>query len=226
VDGAIFEDRAAAGRALAELLRLHRGRDDVVVLALPRGGVPVAAEVARSLDAPLGVVVVRKLGVPGHEELAMGAIASGDEVVLLDGLIDRLGITNDAIDQVARAERAELARREAVFRGNRPMPPVEGKVVLLVDDGIATGATMRAAVLAVRRRGPARVVVAVPVAAASTCEELTEVADDVICVATPDPFVAVGQAYRRFDQLTDDEVREVLAANPDPDPDPEPEPEL
>ena len=183
-----------------------------MVLALPRGGVPVGYEVARALEAPLDVFVVRKLGVPDREELAMGAIASGGVVVLNDDAVRGLGIPPEVIEQVATRERAELQRREHEYRQNRPLPDVTGKTVVLVDDGLATGASMRAAVVALRQRNPARIVVAVPAAPAPTCAELAKVADEVICTTTPSPFHAVGLAYWDFTQTTDDEVRQLLRA--------------
>jgi predicted phosphoribosyltransferase len=206
-----FRDRREAGRLLAEQLREYAGRDDVVVLALPRGGVPVAFEVARALGAPLHVFLVRKVGVPGHEELAMGAIASGGVVVLDERLVRALGIDEAALQRAVAAEARELERRAAAYDGNREQPRLEGKTVILVDDGLATGATMHAAALAVRRQNPARIVVAAPVASRETCEQLGEVADETICVATPTPFHAVGLWYDDFSQTTDDEVRELLA---------------
>ena len=205
-----FRDRVEAGELLAERLAQFRDRDDVVVLALPRGGVPVAREVARTLGVPFDVFVVRKLGVPGHEELAMGAIASGDVRLLNHEVVDALGIPATVIDSVAHQERIELARREQLYRGNRPPVGLANRVVILVDDGLATGSTMRAAVMAVRQQQPARVVVAVPVGAPATCAELAREADDVICVLTPDPFVAVGLWYRDFTPTTDREVQLLL----------------
>ncbi|APW60544.1 phosphoribosyltransferase [Paludisphaera borealis] len=205
-----FRDRTEAGRLLAEKLTTFSGRPDVLVLALPRGGVPVAYEVARALDAPLDVFVVRKLGVPGHEELAMGAIASGGVCVLNDDVVQALRIPDRLIEAVAARELRELERRERVYRNGRPMPGVRGRTVILVDDGLATGSTMRAAVAALRRLGPARIVVAVPTAAPSTCEELRHEADECVCEITPDPFYAVGLWYEDFSQTTDDEVRDHL----------------
>jgi predicted phosphoribosyltransferase len=207
----MFRDRTDAGRQLAAELGHYVGRDDVVVLALPRGGVPVAAEVARALGAPLDVFLVRKLGVPGREELAMGAIASGGVRVLNDDVVRELGIPEHWIEAVAAREDEELRRREAAYRDDRPLPDVRGKTVILIDDGLATGASMRAAVAAARKLGPARVVVAVPVGAAETCREFRAIADEVACVEEPDPFFAVGAWYRDFSQTTDDEVRELLA---------------
>jgi predicted phosphoribosyltransferase len=206
-----FRDRTEAGQLLAERLRKYAGRDDVVVLALPRGGVPVGYEVAKALGAPLGVFLVRKVGVPGQEELAMGAIASGGVLVLDEHLVRRLGIDESALKSAVAAEARELERRAAAYDGNREPPPLEGKTVILVDDGLATGATMRAAALAVRRLNPGRVVVAVPVAAAETCKEFEDVVDEIVCEITPEPFRAVGLWYEDFSQTTDDEVRELLA---------------
>jgi predicted phosphoribosyltransferase len=205
----LFRDRADAGRRLAERLGPMTG--DVVVLGLPRGGIPVAYEVARALGAPLDVFVVRKLGVPGHEELAMGAIASGGVRVVNRDVVDALGIPPRVLDEVAAAEGRELERRERSYRDGRPAPEVAGRTVVLVDDGLATGSSMRAAVAALRQLGPERVVVAVPVAAASTCQELRAEVDDVVCSATPEPFVAVGRFYEDFSQTSDEEVRALLA---------------
>jgi predicted phosphoribosyltransferase len=206
----LFRDRREAGQILAGQLHHYRGRDDVVVLALPRGGVPVAFEVATELRAPLDVFLVRKLGVPGHAELAMGAIASGGVVVLNDDVVRGLGITPDVIERAADEEAPELQRREQTYREGRSMPDLTGKTVILVDDGLATGASMRAAIEAVRRLQPAKTVVAVPAAPASTCRELTSEVDEVVCASTPSPFYAVGSAYWDFTQTTDDEVRELL----------------
>lgn len=205
-----FEDRRAAGRALAALLQPYADRQHVLVLALPRGGVPVAFEVARALGAPLDLFLVRKLGTPGHRELAMGAIASGGVRVLNDDVVRWYGVTPGDIDAVAREEQRELERREAAYREGRDPVPVEGRTVILIDDGLATGSTMRAAVQAVRLRKPARVVVAVPVGAPQTCDELSAIADEVVCARTPEPFAAVGQWYIDFDQTTDEEVRQLL----------------
>lgn len=206
-----FEDRREGGRKLAEKLQAYRGRDDVLVLALPRGGVPVAYEVARALDAPLDVFLVRKIGVPGQQELAMGAIASGGVQVLNDRVVSSLGISREAIDETAERERRELQRRMTAYRGDRPEPELEGRTVLLIDDGLATGATMRAAVRAVRQRDPSRVVVAAPSGSSDAAQALAADADDVVCVMTPEPYYAVGAWYRDFSQTTDDEVRELLA---------------
>jgi putative phosphoribosyl transferase len=197
---------------LADRLTKYAGSPDVVVLALPRGGVPVGFQVARSLGAPLEVLPVRKLGVPGREELAMGAIASDGTQVINQTVVGELGISEDTLQAVAAAEQQELERRERTYRGQRPRPELTGKVVIVVDDGLATGATMWAAVAAIRRQRPARIVVAVPVAAASTCRKLQQAADEVVCASTPALFVAVGQAYRDFAQTTDAEVCALLDA--------------
>jgi putative phosphoribosyl transferase len=206
-----FRNRTEAGRVLARALGDYADRDDVVVLALPRGGVPVAFELAKALRAPLDVFLVRKLGLPGHEELAMGAIAAGGVLVLDQDLMRRLGISEAELERTVAEEAQELQRREAAYRGERPPPDVAGKTVILVDDGLATGATMRAAALAVRRLGPAKVVVAVPVAAAETCDEFRDDVDEIVCAVTPAPFYSVGLWYDDFSQTTDDEVRELLA---------------
>ncbi len=206
----LFRDRTDAGRKLAARLTHYAGRDDVLVLALPRGGVPVGYEVAEALGAPLDVFLVRKLGTPGHEELAMGAIASGGVRVLNDQVIRMLRPSDAVIERVEAAERRELERREREYRGGRAPLDVRGKTVILVDDGLATGSTMRAAVAAIRKLGPARVVVAVPVGAAETCEEFEGEADEAICAREPDPFYAVGAWYGDFSQTTDDEVKELL----------------
>jgi predicted phosphoribosyltransferase len=205
-----FRDRVEAGELLAERLSQYRDRGDVVVLALPRGGVPVARQVAAKLGVPFDVYLVRKLGVPGHEELAMGAIAGGGVRLLNDEVVRELGIPSNVIDSVARREQIELERREDLYRGTRAPIGLAGKVVVLVDDGLATGSTMRAAVTAVKQQQPARVIVAVPVGASSTCRELAREADEVVCVRTPDPFVAVGLWYRDFSPTSDQEVRALL----------------
>jgi predicted phosphoribosyltransferase len=206
-----FADRRAAGRALAARVRAAVGPTErIVVLALPRGGVPVGVEVASALQSPLDVFVVRKLGVPGHEELAMGAIASGGTIVRNEQVLAMAKVTDADVDAVIERERTELARREASYRGGRKAPDLRGATVVLVDDGLATGSTMRAAVLAVRQHEPARVVVAVPVGAPRTCEELGELADDVVCAIQPRDFAAVGQWYADFAQTTDDEVQALL----------------
>jgi predicted phosphoribosyltransferase len=207
----LFRDRFDAGRHLAARLRHYAGRPDVVVLALPRGGVPVGYEVARALGASLDVFVVRKLGVPGHEELAMGAIASGGVRVLNKEVLRELPISDEDLDAVSAREQLELSRREEEYRGARPPADVRGKTVILVDDGLATGSTMRAAVAALRRLGPARIVVAVPVGARSTCAELAREADEAVCAEEPEPFHAVGLWYYDFAQTSDDEVRDLLA---------------
>jgi len=206
----MFRDRVEAGDALAGLLGHYAGRPDALVLALPRGGVPVAARVAQALGAPLDVFVVRKLGVPGHEELAMGAIATGGVRVVNEQVVGRLRLGEADLQRVAEAEERELARREGSYREGRGPPDLAGRVVILVDDGLATGSTMRAAVGAARRLGPARVVVAVPTAPASICQRLGEEADEVVCATTPRPFRAVGYSYRSFPQTSDEEVRSLL----------------
>jgi putative phosphoribosyl transferase len=206
----IFKNRKDAGQKLAEKLAKYAGRDDVLILALPRGGVPVAFEVAEKLGAPLDVFLVRKLGVPGQEELAMGAIASGSVRVLNTRTIDYLKISEEAIDRVAEREQRELRRREREYRGGLPAPDVSGKIVILIDDGLATGATMRAAAIALKQMNPARIIVAVPVAADETCREFKQEVDAVICAITPEPFYGVGLWYEDFSQTTDEEVRELL----------------
>src|SRR3979490_1537835 len=212
-----FHDRSEAGRLLAEKVGAYANRPDVLVLALPRGGVPVAYEVARALGAPLDVFVVRKLGVPGYEELAMGAVATGGVRVLNDQLVKRLGIPDHVIKAVTTRERQELARRERLYRDGRPPPDISGRTVILVDDGLATGATMQAALGAVRQQNTARIVVAVPTASPDTCEEMKAKADDVICAITPQPFDAVGRWYQDFSQTTDEEVRALLARTRTPE---------
>jgi erythromycin esterase-like protein/predicted phosphoribosyltransferase len=206
----VFRDRRDAGRVLAGLLEHYRGRDDVVVLGLPPDGVPVAYEVATALDAPLDVFVVRKLGIRGREELAMGAVANGGVVALNEDVVTGLGITADVIRKAAEREGRELVRRERAYREGRPMPGLSGKTVILADDGLATGSSMQAAVLALRRLQPAGIVVAVPAAPSSTCEQLRLEVDEVVCAATPSPFFAVGQSYWDFTQTTDEEVRDLL----------------
>jgi predicted phosphoribosyltransferase len=205
-----YTDRREAGKKLAEHLEQYADRDDVVVLALPRGGVPVGYEVARALGAPLDVFIVRKLGVPGQPELAMGAIATGGVRVLNQNVVNQLSVTDAQLERVESMEREELERREELYRhGREPEDPTD-KVVLLVDDGLATGASMRAAVQAVKQKNPARVVVAVPTAAEDTCNAFRDTVDDVICAMTPSPFMAVGMWYQDFRQTTDDEVRELM----------------
>ena len=206
----MFRDRYDAGETLAERLREFNGGPDVVVLALPRGGVPVGYLVARELGVPLDVFVVRKLGTPGQPELAMGAIASGGTRVLNQDVVESLGISDNAIEQVTRQEEEELQRRERQYRGDRPPLDVSRKAVILVDDGLATGSTMRAAAAALRKAGAARIVVAVPVASRATCDQLRAEGYDVVCATTPEPFFAVGQWYKDFNQTSDEEVRELL----------------
>ena len=205
-----FHDRFTAGRELAKHLSAYANRSDAIVLGLPRGGVAVAYEVARALNLPLDVLLVRKLGVPGQEELAMGAIASGGVRVLNHAVIQALGLSQAAIDEVIRKEEQELRRREEQFRGQRPPLDLKGKTVILVDDGLATGATMWAAVTAVRQQEPAKIVMAVPVADPSSCDAFRQIADDVVCAITAEPLHAVGLWYQDFPQLTDDEVRALL----------------
>jgi putative phosphoribosyl transferase len=207
-----FLHRTDAGHRLAAQLGEYAGRDDVLVLGLPRGGVPVAYEVALALSVPLDVFLVRKLGVPGHEELAMGAIASGGVRVMNDRVMAAAGIDERTVSAVAAEEQRELERREAAYRGDRPPLDVRGKTVILIDDGLATGSTMRAAVLALREQEPARLVVAVPVAAAETCRDFRTEVDDIVCADTPEPFYGVGMWYEDFSQTTDEEVQELLAA--------------
>lgn len=206
-----FQDRADAGQQLAAMLSDYVDRPAVVVLALPRGGVPVAFEVAAALHAPLDVWMVRKLGVPGHEELALGAIASGGVRILNHSVVDMLDIPPHIIDAVAAREGKELRRREQRYRGDRPPVAVRDRTVILVDDGLATGATMRAAVAGLRQLHPARIIVAVPVAAPDVCAEFQHEVDDVICVITPEPFMAVGRWYADFAQTSDAEVQHLLA---------------
>ncbi|HLY03124.1 MAG TPA: phosphoribosyltransferase [Candidatus Cybelea sp.] len=210
--GVIFKDRADAGRQLAEALAAYADRPDALVLALPRGGVPVGYEVAERLHLPLEVYVVRKLGVPGHAELAMGALAGDGTCVVDEKLVHSLRLDDETLEEVIRREAEEIRRREETYRDRQPQADVAGKTVILVDDGVATGATMRVAATALRRRNPAEIVVAVPVAAYQTCVALREVADRVVCPFTPGPFVAVGLYYEDFDQTSDDEVRRLLAA--------------
>ena len=207
----LYRDRSEAGQVLATRLMKYADRPDVIVLALPRGGVPVAFEVAKALHAPLDVFVVRKLGVPGHEELAMGAIATGDVRVINLEVVRMLNIPDAVIDAVAAREQQELLRREQLYRDDRPAPDVTGRIVLLVDDGLATGSTMRAAVTALGQQHPDRIVVAVPVAAPSTCEEFEVEVDEIVCAQTPEPFYGVGYWYEDFSQTSDKEVHDLLA---------------
>jgi predicted phosphoribosyltransferase len=208
----LFHDRAEAGRVLADKLAKYQNRPDVLVLALPRGGVPVAFEVARALRAPLDVFLVRKLGVPGQEELAMGAIATGGVRVLNDDVVRVLGIPEEWIAAITAEQQQELRRRERLYRDDRPPLDVHGRTVILIDDGLATGSTMRAAVAALRQLRPSRIVVAVPVAARETCEEFQAEVDEVVCAATPEPFRAVGLWYDNFSQTSDEEVHDLLAS--------------
>jgi len=206
----IYRDRIEAGKHLAAQLAHYANRDDLLVLALPRGGVPVAYEVAKALRAPLDIFLVRKLGVPGYEELAMGAIATGGVRVLNDDVVEQLFIPAGVIDSVSANELRELERRERAYRGNRPEPEVRGKTVILVDDGLATGSTMRAAAAALRQQSPARIIVAVPVSAPQTCDEYRMGVDEIVCATTPEPFYGVGRWYKDFSQTTDEEVRDLL----------------
>jgi putative phosphoribosyl transferase len=206
----IFRDRTDAGRHLATKLTKYAGRDDVIVLALPRGGVPVAFEVSQALNAPLDVFLVRKLGVPGHEELAMGAIASGGVLIRNDSVLGYLNISDEVLSNVASEEQKELRRRERAYRDDHPPPDLKGRIVILIDDGLATGSTMRAAAAAVRNKETKRIVIAVPVAARETCMELRDEVDEIVCAATPQPFGGVGMWYADFSQTTDEEVRELL----------------
>lgn len=205
-----FEDRAYAGRLLGQALAKYANRPDVIVLALPRGGVPVGFEVAQAISASLDIMLVRKLGTPGHEELAMGAIASGGITVFNSELVSRLHIGPELIEAATKRELQELERREQAYRGNHPPPVVENRHVILVDDGLATGASMRAAVAALRQRNPASIIVAIPVAPPDTVDVLKEEADEVICLAMPEPFLAVGRWYRDFSQTSDEDVKSLL----------------
>jgi len=206
----IFQNRAEAGQQLASHLEKYANRDDVIVLAVPRGGVPIAFEVARALNLPLDIFVLRKLGVPGHEEFAFGAIGSGGVRVLDGQVVQSLGLSNMVIDLITRAERAELARREQIYRGRRPPLNVRGKIVILADDGIATGASLTAGVHAVRQMQPAAIVIAAPVAPRSTVKRLRHEVDDVVCVETPERFYGVGRFYHDFSQVSDEEVNALL----------------
>jgi putative phosphoribosyl transferase len=206
----LYQDRFHAGRVLADRLVRYRDNPDVLVLALPRGGVPVALEVAKALHAPLDVFLVRKLGLPGHEELAIGAIASGNVRVLNEDVVRALQITPQLIDDIVRRERRTLERQERIFRGGRPMPDVRDRIVIIIDDGLATGSTMRAAVTALRQQRPKRLVVAVPVGSAETCAEMQLEADEVICAADPTDFLSVGTWYQDFAQTPDELVKSLL----------------
>ena len=205
-----FRDRTEAGKLLAAQLASYANSQDMIVLALPRGGVPVAFEVASALQVPLDVIVVRKLGVPGQEELAMGAIATGGVRILNNDVVQFLDIPNEMIDKIAVSEQLELKRRERLYRGDRPAFAVHGRTVIIVDDGIATGATMHAAVAAIKHRQPSRIIIAVPTAAPSTCDEFAAEVDVLVCVMRPEPFIAVGYWYRQFSQTSDEEVRTLL----------------
>ena len=207
-----FVDRQDAGRALADALKSYANRDDVVVLGLPRGGLPVAYEVADALRAPLDVFVVRKLGTPGHEEMAFGAIASGDVRVLNRDVVEYLDLSADIMDEIEERERRELERRESLYRDNHTMPKLNDNIVILVDDGLATGATMRAAVQALKQHNPAQIIVAVPTASREVCDQFQDMdaVNETICLLKPDQFQAVGQWYEQFEQTTDDQVRHLL----------------
>ncbi len=206
-----IEDRVTAGRALGEALKAYADREDVIVLALPRGGVPVAYEVAQAIGASLDLMLVRKLGTPGQEELAMGAIATGGARVLNKDIVRGLSISEETINKVAEQEQQELERRQLAYRGDRPLPELEGQCVILVDDGLATGATMRAAVAALKQQHPAHIVVAIPIAPADTVERLQHEVDEVICLEMPEPFMAIGRWYQSFPQTSDDEVQKLLS---------------
>ncbi|WP_115703343.1 phosphoribosyltransferase [Legionella sainthelensi] len=208
-----YSDRYQAGIVLADLLKDYARRTDVIILALPRGGVPVAYEIAKKLSLKLDIFIVRKLGVPGHEEFAMGAIASGGIVVLNEEVLSTLHIEKDAINQVIQSEQDELSRRELVYRGNQYLPELMEKTVILVDDGIATGYTMRAAIAALRQKHPAKIIISVPVAARSTCDELAPLVETIICPLQPANFYAVGLWYNDFSQTTDEEVIKLLASS-------------
>lgn len=208
-----YKDRTDAGKQLAERLAPYKDKADVIVLGLPRGGVPVAYEVASALHAPLDVYLVRKLGAPGQEELAMGAIATGGVMLLNHDVIRELDISDEIIRAISMREWQEMARREGLYRGDRPLPEVAGKTVILVDDGLATGFTMRAAIAALKKQGPARIVVAVPVAAAQTAADLSSEVDELVCLFTPDQFYAVGLWYGDFRPVTDEEVHTLLLSS-------------
>lgn len=205
-----YADRYAAGKVLADLLKVYANRNDIIVLALPRGGVPVAYEIAAALSVPLDVFIVRKLGVPGHEELAMGALAMGGATVFNNEIMNSLGISKQAIDNVIQMEKKELQRREIEYRENKPYPLIKNKIIILVDDGIATGASIKVAINALRQLDPAEIVLAVPVAEAGTCKKLESLVEKVICPMQPTDFFAVGQWYEEFNQTTDEEVHDLL----------------
>jgi putative phosphoribosyl transferase len=205
-----FSNRTDAGRQLASALARYSGRNDVLVLGLPRGGVPVAFEIAAELDAPLDVFIVRKLGLPGHEEFGIGAIATGNVRVVDRSVLEAYGVDAEMLDRITERERVELERRERLYRDDRPFPTVDDRVVILVDDGLATGSTMRAAITALRAKGPRSIVIAVPVGARETCAAMRSLADEVVCLTTPDPFYAVGLWYDEFEQTEDGEVHELL----------------
>ena len=205
-----FQNRTEAGRRLAAALVRYAGRNDVLVLGLPRGGVPVAFEIASSLDAPLDVFIVRKLGLPGHEEFGIGAIASGGMRIVDESVLRAYGVDADTLDQITTRELRELGRREQLYRDGRPFPAIENRIVILVDDGLATGSTMRAAVAALREKRPREIVVAVPVGARETCAAMAALADEIVCLETPDPFYAVGLWYMNFEQTEDEEVHDLL----------------
>lgn len=207
---AIFRNRIDAGKELAELLKRFSQRPNLLVLGLPRGGVPVAFEIARILRAPMDIFIVRKLGVPGQEELAMGAIATGGTRVLNRGVIIDLGIPENELEEVTRREEQELQRREHSYRDDRPLPRIQGKTIILVDDGLATGASMYAAILAIKQQKPQAIIVAVPVAAPDTCDSFAKIVDEIICAATPEPFHGVGAWYEDFSQVSDEQVHEYL----------------
>lgn len=206
-----FQDRCEAGKLLAGKLTRYADRQDVQVLALPRGGAPVAFEIALAIRAPLDIFVVRKLGVPGHEELAMGAVASGNVRTLQENVVDAFHISSSMINEAATRELRELSRREQIYRSSRPPPEIRGRAIIIVDDGLATGASMRAAVSALKQQRPARTIIAVPVAAPEVCNELKNEVDEIICLKTPSSFCAVGNWYEDFSQVTDEEVRDLLA---------------
>ncbi len=209
----LFRDRTEAGKVLADRLAAYANYPDAMVLALPRGGVPVAFEIAEALNLPLDVFVVRKLGLPGHEEFAMGAIASGGARVLNQDLIRQLSLSDEIIEHIVAREQRELERRERTYRGERPVLDVRDRIIIIVDDGLATGSSMRAAIVALRQKRPTKLIVAVPVGARITCSELEALADEVICVETPESFSAVGLWYRDFSQITDEEVNDLLERN-------------